>query len=153
MKHHRQRCARRWGIVLCLGLTVMFTLRQFSTFLNINDNRNPDQDASRVFYFDPTVASSHRKVALMSEHSIISEYADFMAWQPWEHDRCQYPAEWQRIFHPTCNILHELEHTGKLVGSGYWRQGWLLDDVSVLKRGEFPFCIISWFLTLRFQIG
>lgn len=129
MKHHRRQ-ARRLAVLLCMT----FSLRQFIAFRNVynEDNSNP----SRVFYFDPSIASSYRQVAPMSEHGILPEYVDFTSSQPWEHERCQYPVEWQRKFYPTCNTVHELEHMGKLAGTGYWRQGWLVDDLSVLKRGE-----------------
>jgi hypothetical protein len=140
----RQKIVRRWGIFLCLGLTVILSLRQFRALSYINTEGSFRPAASRVFYFHPNFVSSHRPVDPLSEHSVISEYVDFMSWHPWEHDRCHYPVEWQRTFHPTCNILHELEHTGELAGSGYWRQGWLMDDVTVLKRGKFA----SLFITL-----
>jgi hypothetical protein len=133
--HRRQKNVRRWVILLCFSLIAILSLRQFRAFSYLNTKDSSRPAAVRVFYFHPNVVASHRPVEPVSERSVISEYVDFMSWQPWEHDRCHYPVEWQTTFYPTCNILHELEHTGELAGSGYWRQGWLMDNMTVLKRG------------------
>ncbi|GAX12400.1 hypothetical protein FisN_2Hh231 [Fistulifera solaris] len=132
--HRRQKNVRRWVILLCFSLIAILSLRQFRAFSYLNTKDSSRPAAVRVFYFHPNVVASHRPVEPVSERSVISEYVDFMSWQPWEHDRCHYPVEWQTTFYPTCNILHELEHTGELAGSGYWRQGWLMDNMTVLKR-------------------
>lgn len=153
MKYRFIFSCRRWGVVLSLTFIVLLSLRQFRLLQKIPtiSNNNIRQDHSsqnwkRVFYFDFNssipLSSLSRQVIPISEHPNIPEYVDFMSSvssqsQLWEHDTCYYPLKWQQSFYPTCNILHERDYDmEKLLGTGYWRQGWLVDNSTVLKRGE-----------------